>query len=235
MKLPIGRAHDLLRRVGYEVIPFPADRLLRRSPDVLLDVGANQGQFAGEFRRRGFTGRIVSFEPNPTAFARLEDAARSDDKWHVRNEGLGAEASRLPMHIATGHDASSSILPPSDRMGDFADFLSFDDRVEVDVRRLDTVFDEIVRPGERVAMKVDTQGYESAVLEGASGVLDRIDAVTLELSFVPLYEGEPPAETVMAWMRERGFAPAYVAPAFIERPSRRWLQADVLFVRDEVE
>ena len=233
MRFPIGRVHDQLRRVGYEVIPLPADRLLRRAPDALLDVGANEGQFAQAFRRRGFEGRIVSFEPVPATFARLEAAAREDPAWEVRNQALGAEPGRLPMHVAN-HDASSSLLAPADRMGDFADFLDFEDQVEVEVQRLDAVFDEVCQPGDRVAMKVDTQGYESAVLEGAEGVLDRIDAVTLELSFVPLYQGEPPAEAVMAWMRERGFAPAYVAPAFVERPSRRWLQADVLFVRDDI-
>ncbi|WP_412060576.1 FkbM family methyltransferase [Rubrivirga sp. IMCC45206] len=231
MKLPIGRAHDLLRRVGYEVIPVPADRLLRRAPDVLLDVGANEGQFAASFRQRGFAGRIVSFEPVPAVFARLSAAAAADADWAVRNHALGAAPARLPMHVAN-HDASSSLLPPSDRMGEMADFLSFDATTEVDVFRLDDLFDELCRPGERVALKVDAQGYESAVLAGAQASLARIDAVQLELSFVPLYDGEPPAEAVMASMRERGFVPAFVAPAFVLRPSRQWLQADVLFLRD---
>ena len=59
-----------------------------------------------------------------------------------------------------------------------------------------------------------------------------IDAVLLELSLVPLYQGEPPAEEVLAWARARGFVPAYIAPAFVSRPSRQWLQADVLLTRD---
>jgi len=231
MKLPIGRVHDLLRRVGYEVIPLPVDRLLRRAPDVLLDVGANEGQFARDARRRGFTGRIVSFEPLPDAFARLAKAARPDAAWEVRNEALGAEAGRLPMHVASS-DASSSLLPPSPRMGEFAGFLAFEEGTEVAVRPLDELFAQVCRPGDRVAMKVDTQGYERAVLAGAEGSLGRIDALMLELSFTPLYAGEPPVEDVLAWLRARGFAPAYIAPAFAERPSRRWLQADVLLVRD---
>ena len=232
MKFPIGRVHDLFRRVGYEVIPLPADRLLRSAPDVLLDVGANLGQFAIESRRRGFAGRIVSFEPLPDVFAGLARAARSDARWTVRNEALGAETGRLPMHVANA-DASSSLLAPTERMGEFADFLTFETTTEVAVRRLDDVFDEVCRPGESVVMKVDTQGFEREVLEGGQASLGRIDAVQLELSFLPLYQGEPPVEVVLAWMRERGFVPAFVAPAYTERPSRRWLQADVLFVRDD--
>ena len=232
MRLPIGRLHDLLRRFGYEITPLPVDRLLRRRPDVVLDVGANEGQFGQDLRRRGFGGRIVSFEPIPHVFERLRATTRDDDAWEIHNQALGAEAARLPMHVAN-RDASSSILPPSDRMGDFADFLTFTPSAEVDVCRLDDRIDALCRPGERVAMKVDVQGYESAVLDGAAAALGRLDALMLELSFTPLYEGEPPIETLVARLRTLGFAPAYIAPAFVQRPSRRWLQADVLFIRDE--
>ena len=227
MRFPVGRVHDLLRRLGFEVIPLPADRLLRRAPDVVLDVGANEGQFGADLRRRGYSGRIVSFEPVPDVFARLHEATRGDGAWDARNEALGAEPATLPIHVAN-HDASSSLLPPSSRMGAFADFLAFDATVDVTVRRLD----DVCRPGERVALKVDTQGYESAVLAGAERSLGRIDAVLLELSLVPLYQGEPPAEEVLAWARARGFVPAYLAPAFVARPSRQWIQADVLLTRD---
>ncbi|WP_412068474.1 FkbM family methyltransferase [Rubrivirga sp. IMCC43871] len=114
-----------------------------------------------------------------------------------------------------------------------ADSLSFDATIEVDVQRLDDVFDEVCRPGDQVALKVDAQGYEREGLAGAEASLARIDAVQRELSFVPLYEGEPPAEEVMAWMRGRGFVPAFVAPVFVLRPSRQGLQADVAFIRDQ--
>ena len=230
MVLPVGRVHDLVKRAGYEVVPFPAARLLRRSPDVLLDVGANRGQFAAEFRRRGFRGRIESFEPVPHVVPLLRAAAASDPAWTVHDVALGAEDGEATIHVGSG-DASSSLRPPAEAMRDYAGFLSFDETATVAVRRLDGLFDGLVRPGERVAMKVDTQGFESEVVEGAGAALDRVDAVFLEVSFVPLYEGEPPAEAVMAQMRARGFAPAYLAPAYTEAGSRRWVQADVLFLR----
>jgi len=118
-------------------------------------------------------------------------------------------------------------------MGEFAGHLAFESTVEVPVRRLDALFGDLHRGEERVVLKVDTQGYERAVIAGADGVLDRLDAVMLELSMVPLYEGEPPAEALLATLRDRGFSPAYFAPAFVQKPSRRWIQADVVFVRDD--
>ena len=225
-----GLVNGLAKRAGYEVVPFPAEQLLRRSPDVLLDVGANRGQFARAFRGRGFGGRIVSFEPLPHVFPLLAAAAAADPAWDVRHVALGAEDGEATIHVASG-DASSSLLPPADAMRDYAGFLEFGDTATVPVRRLDALFDDVVRPGERAVMKVDTQGFEGAVIEGAGAALDRVDAVMLEVSFVPLYEGEAPAEAVMAQMRARGFVPAYLAPAYTEPGTRRWVQADALFLR----
>ena len=228
----VGHLHTLVKRAGFEVIPSPADRLLRLDPDVLIDVGANRGQFAEEARRRGFSGRIASFEPIPEAFVQLQEKANADGTWEAYNLALGAEEGEADLHVAN-RDASSSLRPPAEAMRDYAGFLSFESTRLVPVRRLDNLFDTLASPGERVVMKVDTQGYEEAVIEGAGLALDRIDAVLLELSFVPLYEGEPPADAVMAQMRMRGFVPAYLAPAYTESGTRRWVQADVLFLRTE--
>src|SRR3954452_3990844 len=69
-----------LRRVGYELHPYdpdpaPAAEDIQRAKllaservDVLLDVGANEGQYAVRMRRAGFDGRIASFEPLADAF-----------------------------------------------------------------------------------------------------------------------------------------------------------------------
>lgn len=231
MRFPIGRLHDVIRRLGYEVTPRPIDRMLRGfGPDTVIDVGANVGQFATELRRQGYRGKIVSFEPHPDAYRRLEVAAARDDRWAVRNEAVGDEEGTLDLHLGE-KDYTSSLLEPADVLAQYAD-VAFVGTAPVQVRRLDSVFDEICLMGERIALKVDTQGYERAVIEGASSVLDAIGAVYLELSLVPLYRGEPPAEVVMAQLRERGFVPAYLSPAFTEKGSRRWLQADVLFLRE---
>lgn len=226
-----GRLHDVVRRLGYEVTPRPLRRLLGGfRPDRVLDVGANEGQFARELRRSGFRGPIVSFEPHPEAFQRLASAAAGDAMWDVRPEAVGREEATLDLHLGE-RDATSSLLAPSEALRAYAD-LEFVGTVPVPVRRLDAIFDEVARPAERVALKVDTQGSEQAVLDGAEGCLDRIGAVFLELSLTPLYEGEPPAEVVMAHLRDRGFVPAYLSPAFTEAGTRRWLQADVLFLRE---
>ncbi|GAB5537196.1 MAG: FkbM family methyltransferase [Rubricoccaceae bacterium] len=233
MHVPLGWLRDAIRRLGYEVVPSPLARLLRHhAPTVVLDVGANEGQFGLSVRKAGFTGRIVSFEPIASVFAHLAKAAASDPAWEVHHTGLGDRDQTETLHVAS-NTASSSLLAPGEALREHASFIEFKDTEEVTVARLDTLFSDLVSPGDVVALKVDTQGYEQAVLNGAESVLDRINTVFLELSLVPLYDQEPPAETIIAWMRERGFVPAYLAPAFTEDGTRRWLQSDVLFVRED--
>jgi len=227
--LPLQSVRDLLHRWGYGIAPYPLARLLRMPPpDLALDVGANLGQFAQELRRLGYRGRLVSFEPIPGAFRTLTAAAASDPLWDVRNIAVGAADGEATMNVAS-NVASSSILAPNAALAGAAPHLSFEQSALVPVRRLDGLAD--LPPGERVFLKVDTQGFEQAVLEGAEGMLDRIYAIQLELSFLPLYEGEPPAEEVMAWLRARGFVPAWLYPAFWAPGTRQWYQADILFLR----
>lgn len=222
----------LLHRRGFGVTPYPVTRLLRTAaPDVVLDVGANAGQFGQELRRLGYRGRIVSFEPQPEAFRALTAAARTDGAWEVHNLALGAADGETALHVAS-NSYSTSLLAPAAALAAAAPQIAFERGAAVPVRRLDGLFGALCRPGERVFLKVDTQGYEQAVLEGAGDALGHIAAVQLELSFVPFYEGEPPAEEVMGWLRARGFAPAWLYPAFWEPGTRRWYQADVLFLQD---
>jgi hypothetical protein len=77
-------------------------------------------------------------------------------------------------------------------------------QTSVEVRRLDRVLtaDAIQRPA---LMKLDVQGGELDVLKGCGALLDSIDAILLEGSFVELYEGQVLVADIIAFLRERGF------------------------------
>ena len=91
------------RRAGVEVLRFnPTNSLDAARPivvrdqaiDLVLDVGANQGQWARELRAEGYIGTLVSFEPFAEAFDRLDEAAAGDAAWDARRMALGDRTRR---------------------------------------------------------------------------------------------------------------------------------------------
>ena len=96
--------------------------------------------------------------------------------------------------------------------------------------RLDAVLDELAGAGP-VFLKVDTQGNEAEVVRGAEGVLDRIVAMQLELSLVPLYEGESTYLDVLNALDRLGFDLHFITSGYFSRPLGRQIQFDGFFVR----
>ena len=103
-------------------------------------------------------------------------------------------------------------------------------QVEVEVRRLHELADEMIGTATRPLLKLDTQGSELDILEGAGVSLDRFAAAHIELSLVPLYAGSPVIWEVVGWMEKRGFLLAELEPEFSDPRSQRLLQVNGMFV-----
>src|SRR3954465_2500661 len=94
---------------GYTAVPAdrpwaPPDQAVRfiaaHRPDAVLDIGANAGQFAAALRGVGYRGRLISFEPQPPAFASLKAKADADPTWECHQVALGEADGDLPMHMS---------------------------------------------------------------------------------------------------------------------------------------
>ncbi|MEV1019908.1 hypothetical protein [Streptomyces sp. NPDC050264] len=114
----LGRMRELVRQLAHREI------------DLVLDAGGQDGAFGRALRRRGYRGRIVSFEPFGGARAPVRRVAARDVDWHVLPYALG-------------------------------------DRDRAWVRRLDGVWEDVVAPGERVLLQVDSAPELPQVLAGA--------------------------------------------------------------------
>src|ERR1041385_7896858 len=212
---------NVLRRFGIDLSDYPLFHYLRRyPPKIALDVGANVGGFGRELRRLGFRGEIHSFEPHSGAFRELQGAAVHDSRWVCHNFGLGEHETTATLHIA--HESVfNSLLSPL-RTGSSSDESSASaSEEEVRVRTLDQFINENRLDSARTFLKVDTQGYELNVLKGGAAALKLIQAVQLELSLRPLYEGQPTMETVVAFMHRSGFGIFGVWPGLRDQDSRR--------------
>jgi FkbM family methyltransferase len=200
--------------------------------DLVLDVGANQGQFARELIRAGYKGRIVSFEPLAAAHARLVEASRGEQRWTVAERcAIGDHAGIAILNVA-GNSESSSLLPMLEAHEAAAPAARYVGSETVALRRLDEVAADEVAAAARPFLKLDVQGYEHFALQGAVGLLPRIVGIQAELNLAPLYEGAACLEEMLGRLRELGFAPYRLIPGFSEPRSGRMLQVDGVFFRD---
>jgi hypothetical protein len=101
----------------------------------------------------------------------------------------------------------------------------------ITVRRLDDITDHYYRPGNKLFVKIDTQGYEKRVLEGCRGSLDRIEGFQLELSLVPLYEGESLITEMITELKGRGYLLKLIETGHLDYRTGELLQVEGYFFR----
>ena len=198
---------------------------------LVLDVGANVGQYGHRLRRAGYGGRIVSFEPLSTAHSALCGEAAGDPGWEVAPRvAIGDCDVPLTLNVSAESDMSSA-LDFTPEMAGLLDSSGYVGTEVVSQARLEAVFGKYAAPDDRVLLKIDTQGYERQVLRGAAGVMGRLNAVQLEMSIVPVYRGAAPFLEMIGVLAELGFQPALFIPGYFNRRTARLIEMDGVFVR----
>jgi FkbM family methyltransferase len=196
-------------------------------------VGANTGQFAHRLRRDlGFEGRIWSFEPLSVPFRSLQSRSAEDPDWQAFNFALGDVEGFASINVAANSE-SSSLLEMLPSHVEAAPQSRFVDTEDVEIRTLDAIFDDLCRPGEGVYLKIDTQGFEGRVLQGADRSLPKIDTVQVEMSLTPLYGNEPTFDELYQLLLGKGYAMVDLEPGFTNPQTGQLLQADAIFHRFE--
>jgi FkbM family methyltransferase len=195
-----------MRLFGFDIqkSPSQADFLRSRNINLVLDVGANQGQYAQELRSQGYTGRIFSFEPTSGPFESLSRRAARDPDWQVFKSAVGAVAGTAEIHI-TKNSVYSSIRSQTSMISDFSKKSAIIGKETVPVMRLD---DLALAADDRIFLKVDTQGFEQEVLAGAAALLTKCLGVQLELPVEHLYDGVWSFSEAVLFMDRLGFVPA---------------------------
>jgi len=225
---------------GYELIkrrkhPSSASHVInlirRQSIDVVLDVGANSGQFGAMLRDGGYGGEIHSFEPVAQTFAALRQRAASDGAWHTHNLALGDVQGEQVINVSASSDLSSFLAPNAFGEQKYAD-IAVSATQTVLVERLDAFLS--ARPelfaDRNIFLKMDTQGYDLNVLRGADKVLDRIDVLLSELSLIPIYTDMPDYLEALRLYRDYGFVLTGLYP-ISRREDFSVIEMDCMFIR----
>jgi FkbM family methyltransferase len=235
---PVGQrskrpAQRALGALGFELVQVRRDSgshlaatLSRLGVASAVDVGANRGQFGARLRLLGFRGPVLSLEPMSEAYAALVRTARADAAWQVERCAVGSTDGLVQLNVS-GNSTSSSLLHVNEAHVR-AEPTSATVRTEsVPLRRLDDVIQAHDLP-QPYFLKIDVQGAEVGVLDGAASVLSATVLVQVELSLRPLYEGGADYLAVLSRLAAERFSPIGVESAFTDPRTGDVLQLDVL-------
>ena len=230
----------LAQRFGVDIVRYPLHDPIARTAKLLthhgitcvIDVGANDGGFAAAIRGHGYAGRIISFEPLQQPFSALRRRARDDGHWDVHRCAIGACSREVTINVAGNDGLSSSILPMLDSHIAVAPTSRYIGIESVQQQRLDVVLPGLgVDTHCRTFLKVDVQGYEHQVLDGAEDLFAAglIAGMQLELSLTPLYDGAMTYREGLERAERLGMTLMGVDPVLADPDSGRLLQVDTIF------
>lgn len=201
--------------------------------DLVLDIGANKGQFSSEIRSVGYKGKIISFEPLPDAYYLIFKAASSDKNWSVHKRcAIGDYDGEVEINVS-GNSVSSSVLPMTKAHSSAAENSAYIGKENVVINRLDTVATQYLSPESNVFIKIDTQGFEWQVLDGATETLKNAQGVLCEMSLVPLYEGQRLWMDILNRLENEGFTLWAIQRGFTDPRDGRSLQVNAIFYRTD--
>lgn len=225
MTSPVWR-RGLRHSVGASIEHDAALKLLR--PAMIVDIGANRGQFALFCADRFPSADIISFEPlaGPAAcYRRVFDGLNNV---RLIEEAIGPEEAETQIHISK-RDDSSSLLPISKLQSSLFPGTEFLQTATIRAAPLCVSIsaDAIIQPA---LLKIDVQGFELEALEGCKELLPRFRWAYVECSYLELYEGQSLAPAVIAFLEAQGFRQSGEFNRVTDK-SLGPVQADFLFER----
>ena len=197
--------------------------------NILFDIGANSGHYAKTIRELGYTNRIISFEPQKNAFNELYKNSLSDCNWEVNNYAIGNKNGSSIINVSE-NSLSSSILKMLPKHLETAPESKYIRIEEIEIKKFDTIIRNFLKFGDRVMMKIDTQGFEKDVLQGAASSFINIIIIQLEMSIVQLYENETLLPEMINYLNGKDFQLVSLENGFSDQVTGQLLQVDGIFL-----
>ena len=197
--------------------------------DLVIDIGANEGQFAKKIIEYGYKKKIISFEPMKSAFIELKKNSKKYSLWETVNLGFGKEKSSEFLNISKNSVSSSisQVLETSTSVEPGTKFIS---REQIKLISLNEYLSNDEFRDKKIFVKIDTQGFEKNIILGTEKVKNKIQGFMVELSIVKLYTSEASVNEMIGLLNKLGFELWSIERGFSNKKTGQTLQVDVIFM-----
>jgi len=237
----LQKIKSVFRKFGLEISFYDPSRVFIKQfinalesnkIDLIIDVGANKGQFALETINAGYKGNIISIEPLSDAYQKLLARSKKYKNWIIfPRMAIGNKNSYALLNVSQ-NSVSSSILALGQKHLDCAPSSAYVRKEKVKIYKLDNFINKF-KKYKNILLKIDTQGYESYVLEGSKKLLStkKIKGVFLEVSFEEVYKNQKTFDYIYNKLRKQKFKIWGMENVLIEKKSGQIYQANLLLIR----
>jgi len=177
------------------------------STKTIIDVGANEGQFAKEISKFFPDATLYCFEPLSDPFKELSEwAGKQAGRVKVLNVALGSDEGEVEMIEHIDHNTSSSLLQTTDICKDMYPFTERQSSVSVGLTTLDKAVAGLPEPIiPDLIIKLDVQGYEDRVIRGGVETFRKAKACIIEIIFDRFYEKQATFKDLLFLLDKLGY------------------------------
>ena len=167
-----------------------------------MDIGASGG-IDNRWSKIPLDVTAVLFEPDPREFQKL---STSNSNNIVLKTALSDQKGKATFNLCQKQEVSSIFKPNFEILNLFplSERFSINDSISIDTDTIDnqTKVNQIKNID---FIKIDTQGYELAILKGAHNTIENVIGLEVEVEFLQIYENQPTFGEVNTFLIKKGF------------------------------
>jgi FkbM family methyltransferase len=202
--------------LGLDICSYINLRALLAECDLVIDAGANRGDTYDYFRRFGYRGPFVCFEPSPGPFAKLlKKRTVSCTKLNIC---LSDRPGPMTFYMRGGDGCGDGLHRSA----------TASKTIQIQSARLDS-FAANYQNFKRIFLKIDTEGHDLVVMRGASDILGQIRYVMMEVPVFRRFDDEAVLIEVINEMHRLGFSVSNFVGNIFEATRKRSQAFDLIF------
>lgn len=232
----------LLRKTGRTIKPIntyeeqlnPIKNLWLKNKNIktVFDIGASDGGFAREIRELLPAAKIYSFEALPEVYEKLESNFSDDTLFQSYNIALSNYNGQTSFFRCES-SGSSSILEMDELHKTAYPGTKNNEKINIKCSTLDDfIVKENIIIDKNVLIKIDVQGAEKLVLEGAENLLTKTELIFSEVNFNSVYKENVLFNDLASFLKVKGFKIEGIKNVSQSLVDGTFLQADAFFSKD---